>query len=261
MAKDKFEPKILGFLCNWCSYAGADLAGVSRFQYPTNIRVIRMMCSGRLDPIVILETFLHGADGVLVGGCHLGDCHYIDGNHQAQRKIWLTHAILERAGFEPRRLRLEWISASEGDRFAEVVSGFTDQVTELGPSPIAGDKPDQEIVERLKAARAVVEDFRIRALISKEYTLTTEGNVYGEVLEEDYVRDTIMEAMDAEYTRNQILIHTTGNPMSVKEIAAAIDVPTPSVLNHVVRLRQKNLLTLDHIDGQTLKYKAMGGGA
>jgi F420-non-reducing hydrogenase iron-sulfur subunit len=260
MAKDKYDPKILGFLCNWCSYAGADLAGVSRFQYPTNIRVIRMMCSGRLDPIVILETFLHGADGILVGGCHIGDCHYIDGNHHAQRKIWLTQAILERAGFEPGRLRLEWISASEGDRFAEVVSEFTDQVAKLGPSPIAGDKPDMEIIERLKAARAVVEDFRIRALISKEYKLTTEGNVYGDVLEEDYVKDTIMEAMEAEYTRNQILIQTTGNPMSVKEIAVAIDVPPPNVLNHVVRLRQKNLLTLDHIDGQTLKYKAMGGG-
>ena len=159
-----------------------------------------------------------------------------------------------------RNLQLDEVDLTVMDD--EIASAlFTDQVTELGPSPIAGDKPDQAIVERLKAARAVVEDFRIRALISKEYTLTTEGNVYGEVLEEDYVRDTIMEAMDAEYTRNQILIHTTGNPMSVKEIAAAIDVPPPSVLNHVVRLRQKNLLTLDHIDGQTLKYKAMGGGA
>ena len=106
MTKDKFEPRIIGYLCNWCSYAGADLAGVSRFQYPTNIRVIRMMCSGRLDPVVILETFIRGADGVMVGGCHIGDCHYMDGNHHAQRKIWLTHAIMERAGFDPARLRL-----------------------------------------------------------------------------------------------------------------------------------------------------------
>lgn len=256
---DKFEPKILGYLCNWCSYAGADLAGVSRFQYPANIRIIRMMCSGRLDPIVIIETFLHGADGVLVGGCHIGDCHYIDGNHHAQRKIWLTHAILEKAGFPPERLRLEWISASEGDRFAEVVSDFTDQITKLGPSPLTGDKPDKDVIERLKAARAVVEDFRIRALISKEYKLTTEGNVYGEVLEEDYVKDAVLETMEAEYIRNQILMETKTTPLSVKEISAAIDVPTPSVLNHVVRLRQKNLLTLDNIDGTSPKYRAMGG--
>ncbi len=255
----KFEPKILGYLCNWCSYAGADLAGVSRFQYPANIRVIRMMCSGRLDPIILLETFLHGADGVLVGGCHIGDCHYLDGNQYAQRKIWLTKAILDETGFPSDRLRLEWISASEGDRFAEVVSDFTDQITKMGPSPITGKEPDKEIIERLQAAKAVVQDFRIRALISKEYKLTTQGNVYGEVLDENYVKDTIIETMEAEYVRNQILMETTDNPLSVKEISAAIDVPAPNVLNHVVRLRQKNLLTLDSIDGTTPKYRAMGG--
>ncbi len=260
MTKAKFEPMILGYLCNWCSYAGADLAGVSRIQYPPNIRVVRMMCSGRLDPVVILETFVRGADGILVGGCHIGDCHYVEGNQHAQRKIWLTNAILERAGFESGRLRLEWISASEGDRFAEVVSEFTDQITKFGPSPIAGKKPDADILERIRAAQRVVEDFRIRALISKEFMLTTEGNVYGEVLEEDYVKDTILEAMDAEYTRNQILIHTTDKAMSVKQIASAIDVPSPNVLNHVVRLRQKNLLTLASIDETTPMYKAMEGG-
>ena len=260
MSKDKFEPRILGYLCNWCSYAGADLAGVSRFQYPPYLRVIRLMCSGRLDPVVILETFIHGADGVLVGGCHIGDCHYIDGNQHAKRKIWLTRAILERAGFQPERLRLEWISASEGDLFAKVVTEFTDQIKELGRSPIAGDKPDMEVMERMKAARRVVEDFRIRALISKEFKLTTQGNVYGEVLEEDYVKDVVLETMEAEYTRSRILLHTQDNPMSVKQLAKAIDLPPPNVLNHVVRLRQKNLLTLDHIDGMTLYYKALGGG-
>jgi F420-non-reducing hydrogenase iron-sulfur subunit len=260
MTKDKFEPRIIGYLCNWCSYAGADLAGVSRFQYPTNIRVIRMMCSGRLDPVVILETFIQGADGVMVGGCHIGDCHYMDGNHHAQRKIWLTHAIMDRAGFDPGRLRLEWISASEGDRFAEVVSDLTDQLTKMGPSPIKGNEPEFEVLERIRAAQRVVEDFRVRALISKEYKLTTEGNVYGEVLEEDYVKDTILEAMDAEYTRNQILIQTKEKAMSVKEIASAIDVPSPNVLNHVVRLRQKNLLTLASIDETTPRYQAMEGG-
>jgi F420-non-reducing hydrogenase iron-sulfur subunit len=260
MAKDKFNPKIIGYLCNWCSYAGADLAGVSRFQYPPNIRVIRMMCSGRLDPVVILETFIQGADGVFVGGCHIGDCHYTDGNHHAQRKIWLTKDILRRAGFQEDRLRLEWISASEGDRFAEVVAEFTAQIASLGPSPIVGKKPDQTILAHLKAAQRVVEEFRIRALISKEYKLTTEGNVYGEVLEEDYVKDSILEAIEAEYARSQILLHTQGNPMSVKEIAKAINIPSPNVLNHVVRLRQLNLLALDSIEGTTLRYTAMEGG-
>ena len=218
------------------------------------------MCSGRIAPAFILDALHKGVDGVLIAGCHIGDCHYMDGNHHTQRKIWLTHAIMKRAGFDPARLRLEWISASEGDRFAEVVSELTDQLTKMGPSPIKGKEPDLEVLERIKAAQRVVEEFRIRALISKEYKLTTEGNVYGEVLEEDYVKDTILEAMDAEYTRNQILIQTTDKAMSVKEIASAIDVPSPNVLNHVVRLRQKNLLTLASIDETTPKYKAMGGG-
>jgi F420-non-reducing hydrogenase iron-sulfur subunit len=260
VSKAAFEPKIIGYLCNWCSYAGADLAGVSRFQYPSNLRIVRLMCSGRLDPVVVLETFLRGADGVLVGGCHIGDCHYMDGNQHAKRKIWLTRTILERAGFEPDRLRLEWISASEGDLFASVVTEFTDRIRELGRSPIAGPEPDEEVLERMKAARNVVEEFRIRALISKDFKLTTEGNVYGEVLEDDYTKGVILEAMEAEYARSRILMATRDSPRSVKELAEDIQMPPPNVLNHVVRLRQKNLLALDHIDGMTVYYKAMGGG-
>jgi F420-non-reducing hydrogenase iron-sulfur subunit len=132
-----FEPKIIGFLCNWCSYAGADLAGVSRIQYPPNIRIIRVMCSGRIDPAFILEAFKDGADGVLVGGCHLpSDCHYISGNFKALRRINLIRRVLKEFGIEPERVRLEWISASEGDKFAAVVRDMTDQIKKLGPNPL-----------------------------------------------------------------------------------------------------------------------------
>jgi len=135
--KDGFEPKIIGFLCNWCSYAGADLAGVSRIQYPPNIRIIRVMCSGRIDPAFILEAFKDGADGVLVGGCHLpSDCHYISGNFKALRRISLIKKVLGELGIEPERVRLEWISASEGDKFAAVVRDMTEQVKKLGPSQV-----------------------------------------------------------------------------------------------------------------------------
>jgi len=133
--KNGFEPKIIGFLCNWCSYAGADLAGVSRIQYPPNIRIIRVMCSGRIDPAFILEAFKDGADGVLVAGCHLpSDCHYISGNFKALRRIDLTQKVLEGFGIEPERVRLEWISASEGDKFAAVVRDMVHQIKELGPN-------------------------------------------------------------------------------------------------------------------------------
>lgn len=128
-----FEPKILGFACNWCTYAGADLAGTSRLQYPPNIKTIRVMCSGRVAPHFILAAFSKGIDGVLIGGCHPGDCHYIEGNQKAVRRIELTKKLVEQFGIEPERLRLEWISASEGARFAEVVADFTAQIKRLGP--------------------------------------------------------------------------------------------------------------------------------
>jgi F420-non-reducing hydrogenase iron-sulfur subunit len=134
---DEFEPKIIGFLCNWCSYAGADLAGVSRIQYPPNIRIIRVMCSGRIDPAFVLEAFKDGADGVLVAGCHLpSDCHYISGNFKAMRRINLLKRVLKDFGIEPERLRLEWVSASEGDKWAAVVTSMVEDLKKLGPSRV-----------------------------------------------------------------------------------------------------------------------------
>jgi F420-non-reducing hydrogenase iron-sulfur subunit len=130
-----FEPKILAFLCNWCSYAGADLAGVSRLQYPPNIRVIRLMCSGNVSPHHLLHAFQKGADGVLVAGCHIGDCHYLKGNYMTLKRVTFLEELLRFAGYDPERLRLEWISAAEGPRFAEVVRDFTTRIKSLGPAP------------------------------------------------------------------------------------------------------------------------------
>ena len=131
----KFIPKILGFLCNWCSYAGADLAGVSRIQYSPNIRIIRVMCSGRVDPVFIAEALSRNIDGVLVLGCHPGDCHYISGNYEAEVKINLLSKLLKIIGYS-ERLRLDWVSAAEGDRFAQLVNEFNEHIETLGPNPI-----------------------------------------------------------------------------------------------------------------------------
>lgn len=130
--KDGFEPLILAFLCNWCSYAGADLAGTSRIQYPANVKVIRVMCSGRVDPAFILKAFSIGVDGVFVGGCHPGDCHYIKGNLVARRRIFGLKRLLEAVGIDPQRLKLDWVSASEGAKFAQTISDFTQTLKELG---------------------------------------------------------------------------------------------------------------------------------
>lgn len=136
MGEDTFEPKIIGFCCNWCSYAGADLAGISRIQYPPNLRMIRVMCSGSIDPIYILDAFKRGADGVFIGGCHPGDCHYQSGNYKTRRKISLMKILLSQLGVSPERVRLEWVSAAEGQRFAQVVTDFTNEIKELGPIKI-----------------------------------------------------------------------------------------------------------------------------
>jgi len=128
-----FEPKIIGFLCNWCSYTGADLAGVSRIKSSPNVRILRTMCSGRVDPSFVIKAFQLGADGVVVMGCHLGDCHYQEGNYKTIRRIPFLQRLIEQFGIDRRRLRLEWVSASEGDRFAEVVNEFTEEIRSLGP--------------------------------------------------------------------------------------------------------------------------------
>jgi F420-non-reducing hydrogenase iron-sulfur subunit len=133
MSSTEFEPKIIAFLCNWCSYAGADLAGISRIQYPPNVRVIRVMCSGRIDPTFVVKALNDGADGVLIGGCHPGDCHYLEGNYKAMRRYQLLTKLLEQFGVEKGRVRLEWISAGEGERFAQVMREITETVRKLGP--------------------------------------------------------------------------------------------------------------------------------
>lgn len=137
-----WQPKILAFCCNWCSYAGADLAGVERRQMPPTTRIIRVMCSGTVDPAWVLEAFLEGVDGVLITGCHPGECHYLNANYYTFRRYRFLDAFVKELGLEPARLRLEWISATEGVKFAEVVRDMTDKIRALGPSPL---RPEEEV--------------------------------------------------------------------------------------------------------------------
>jgi F420-non-reducing hydrogenase iron-sulfur subunit len=132
----EFEPKVVGFLCNWCTYTGADLAGTSRIQYPPSIRIIRVMCSGAVDPTYILKALFEGADGVFVGGCHPGDCHYLSGNYKARRRMVLMNSVLNTLGLEPERLWFRWISASEGQKFADTITEMTESLKRLGPNRI-----------------------------------------------------------------------------------------------------------------------------
>ena len=133
--QNEFEPKIIAFCCNWCSYAGADLAGVSRLQYPTNVRIIRVMCSSMVNPNLVIDALTNGADGVIICGCHPGDCHYIDGNLTTEKRADAIFLMLEDFGLEEERFKLEWVSASEGPKFAQVMKEMINTIKEVGPSP------------------------------------------------------------------------------------------------------------------------------
>jgi len=255
-----FEPKIVGFLCNWCSYAGADLAGVSRFQYPCNVRSVRVMCSTRVAPHIVLELLKEGADGVLIGGCHLNDCHYINGNFYTQKRFKMLQELVKLAGLDPGRVRLEWVSASEGEKFASVITDFTQQIRDLGPNPV---KTDGSLKTNLQAAIDASNSFRLKVINGKEIKLTEQGNVYDEVQDQGRYDEIENDAIVEEYKRSMIIELTKNNPMSVKELANVMGDPASEVLEQVSTLRGRNLMELDSIDDFTPKYKALlfEGGA
>lgn len=145
MPENHFQPKIVAFFCTWCTYTAADLTGISRLSYAPNVRVIRLMCSGRVDPQFVLAAFRHGADGVLIGGCHPGDCHYQAGNYKARRRIELLRAVLRDLGVEDQRLRIEWISASEGEKVQRVCNEMTEELRGLGPLRL--ERPQRQAAE------------------------------------------------------------------------------------------------------------------
>ncbi len=252
-----FEPKILGFLCNWCSYAGADLAGVSRMQYPPNIRIIRVMCSGRVDPEFFFEGFLKGIDGIILTGCHLGDCHYLEGNYEAMMKFDLVKRLLSFINYE-NRVRLEWVSASEGKRFAEVVTDFTNQIKQLGPSPTGMDNPDPVLVEKLKALKNAAGDQRLRTLVGRERKITEQGNVYGEVVSKEKFDDLLNLAIKDEFERHWILLTLQKEPKSAKVIARELKIDSSEVLKHIVTLRNQNLVELEKIEELSPIYVRIG---
>jgi coenzyme F420-reducing hydrogenase delta subunit len=188
-----FEPRILGFLCNWCCYAGADLAGVSRFQYPPNMRVIRLMCSGRVDPAHIFRAFATGQDAVFIGGCHLNDCHYVThGNYDALGMVSVCKKLMEHIGLNPERLRLEWVSAGEGIRFAHIMSEFVPRIEKLGPLGKGEGIDEQELKFKLEAVTKLIpyiklvlsERLRVPVRTEEAYTKFYTGEDFSRLFDE-----------------------------------------------------------------------------
>lgn len=253
-ADEEWEPKIVGFLCNWCSYAGADLCGVSRFQYPTNIRLVRVMCSTRVSPHIVLEVFEAGADGILIGGCHLNDCHYMTGNYHTEKRVNLMKRLLREAGIDEGRLRLEWVSASEGEKFSKVVTEFTGEIQKLGPSKV---HTDDMVKAKVAAADDASETFRLKALVGKEFNLLSKGNAYGDKLDPEKLSGIIDAAAEEEFERALILELARIRPMSVKQLGMVMEVPTDRILRHIVLLRQNSMIAMEHPEGFTPLYKTI----
>jgi F420-non-reducing hydrogenase iron-sulfur subunit len=256
----KFEPKIIGFLCNWCSYAASDLAGISRIQLPTSVRIIRVMCTGSLDPRFVIEAFEQGIDGVLILGCHPGDCHYLIGNYQAEKKIKMTKQLLTKTDIEPERLHLEWVSAAEGPKFAEVVKKSTLKITSLGQNPVfIDDDPDNKKLLRLIGAKHAAGAFRLRSIVSREKTLTEDGNVYGEKIPMEKYDDWMKTFIEEEYIRSMILDSVSKEPKTVEQLAEELDIPTKTIFIHIGRLWKKQIiLPVGHKDASPTYSIAQG---
>lgn len=223
-------------------------------QYSPNIGIVRVMCSSGVDPVVLAETIIRGADGVLIAGCHPGDCHYESGNYQAERRFKVVRKLLERSGIEPQRLKLDWVSASEGRRFAELVDGFVEEIKQLGPNPVAGDQPDIDILERLYVARDVLNDFRLNLLVNKEEQVEEKSNVYGEKIPKERMDALIDTVAGEEFSRCNILMIARETPVTVKQIAERAELTEEEVLDHIVVLVDRGLLQVDHVDNGSPLY-------
>lgn len=251
----EFEPRILAFLCNWCSYPGADLAGVSRIQYPTNVRSIRTMCSARVDPVMVFEGFLQSMDGVTVLGCHLGDCHYYIGNYFTVKRMKMTSALLEVAGIVPERFYLDWCSAAEGERFAKLITEFTNRVREIGPLGEPESLSSDELKIRFLAAQKAADTERIRTLVGKELLLLEEGNVYGEKADQNQYDRVLGNALEEEFINQRIALALTDKELSVVEIAGVTGISPDKVLQSIAEMEHSQQVALARIEEMTPKYQ------
>ena len=248
MAKT-FEPRIVSFLCNWCSYAGADMAGISRIQYCPNIRVIRVMCAGRVNTSFIFEAFLAGSDGVLVLGCHPGDCHYLVGNYQAEKLMNRIEKLMEIAEISPQRLYLDWVSAAEGARFAQIVDSFIEKIRREGPL----DK-DVRLLQRLEAAKMTVEKERVRWLLGNERNLIEKENVFGEKISYSEFDALANETIREEFFKSWLILNLDGKPTSAKELASILGIQVQQVFAYLVDLMEEGEVSFHSFEERTPIY-------
>jgi F420-non-reducing hydrogenase iron-sulfur subunit len=244
-AGSEFKPKILGFLCNWCCYAGADLCGVSRFQYPPYLRVIRLMCSGRVDLAHIFRAFSTGQDAVFIGGCHLNDCHYVTGgNYDALGMVFIAKKLLEYLGINSERLRLEWVSAGEGIRFANIMNEFGPKIEKLGPLGSSEGLDEHELKFRIESATKLIPYIKLVQTERLTPPARTEEAYHRFFSGEDFNR-LFDELIADKLIAGQIISLLGAKPLSTGEIAEMLRLSPSEVSGHMNRAARQGMVRYD----------------
>lgn len=243
------EPKITCLMCNFAFCQ-------NQMNPSSNIKVARVNCVGEVDPTVIFEIFKKGTDGIILAGCQPQECHFQDGNLQAERAVKTVKKLMNASGFEKERLRLIWDSPID-ESFIKAFQDFRDEIAKLGSSPLKNAKSDAELMINMLASQKTAADFRLRVLLGYEEKVTENKNAYGEKLTEPMFDALLDDTVENEFVRNKILLLTKTTPLSVKELAQTVKLTPHAVLKQIVNLRRKNLIALERIEGTTPKYKAM----
>ena len=246
MKKDK--PKIACFICSF-----AFCQDNSRIS--SNASIARVNCIGRIDPVLVLEMFEKGVDAVMLAGCKPPDCHYVEGNIQAERTVKMLKKLIALTGLEPERIKLLWYSPLDEKRFGSYIETFTEEIEKFRPSPLKTKL--ESFIADIIAAKSAASDFRLRVLLGREKELTESVNVYGERIPVDEFDDLLDDIVEAEFIRHKIYVLTKIKSLSVKALAEATAMEPASVLRHIVNMRRKNMIALDHVEGTTPFYKAL----
>jgi len=244
------QPKIVCFMCNmvFCT---------NELHIPENTNTTRVQCIGRMDPTNVLDVLANGVDGVMLAGCRPPDCHFVDGNLQAERAAKMLKRLVAISGLEPERVKLLWVSPIDPGEFGSYVKEFSEELKKLGASSLKNEKPNPKVLLNLMAAKSAAADFRLRVLLGREEELTEFVNAYGEKIPQGEFDDLLNDIAEAEFVRHKIYLLAKAKPLSVKALAEQVNLKPSDVLCHVVEMRRKNMIALDHVEGTTPIYKAL----
>lgn len=244
------DPKIVCFTCNLAFCEQESLA-------PTNVKFVRVNCVGRIDPVTVLEMFEKGVDAVLLAGCQPPDCHYVEGNVQAERAVKMLKKLVSLAGLEPERLKLVFYSPLDSKSFDAYVEEFSEEVRKLATATFRNTKSAQSLMTNILAAKNAASDFRLRVLLGREKELTESVNIYGEKIPQGDFDVLLDDIAEAEFIRHKIHVLTRTKPLSIKHLAEETQLKPAAVLQHIVNMRRKNMIGLDHVEGTTPFYRAL----